>query len=75
MNDHPPRRHYPTSLLFAVVFLVAYASGFASSLILNRDRVQREAEQMSRLFIEEAIRAGIIRVDQSRLPEIARQHR
>ena len=71
VNDHPPRRR-PTSLLFAVVFVAAYASGFASSLILNRDRVRREAERISRTFIEKAIQAGIIRVDQVRLAEIGR---
>ena len=71
VNDHPPRRR-PTSLLFAVVFVAAYASGFASSLILNRDRVRREAEQMSRQFIDVAIRSDIIRVDQVRLAEIGR---
>ena len=83
MTDHSQRRHYPTNLIFVDVFVVAYASGFASSLIFHRDRVRQEAEQMSRLFIVEAIRADIIRMDQVRLAETelqflthpARQHR
>ena len=73
MSDDPQRKHRPTILLFAATFLAAFSSGFASSLILNRDRVQREAVQMSRTFIEDAIQAGIIRVDQVRLAEIGRR--
>ncbi len=66
-------RQYPEILLVATVFVVAFISGYATSLLWHRDRVNREANRQAKTFLSEAIHQGILRVDYERLAELQRQ--
>ena len=60
-------------LLAAAVFVVAFASGYATSLLWHRDRVNREADRQAKAFLSEAINQGILVVDHDRIAELQRQ--
>ncbi|MFZ4394590.1 MAG: hypothetical protein ACOYOU_03070 [Kiritimatiellia bacterium] len=65
-------RWHRESLLVATVFVVAFISGYATSLLWHRDRVNREADQKAKVFLAEAIRQRILVVDHDRIAKIER---
>lgn len=67
MSDHPPgNRQY--TLLVAIVFTVAFASGYAARALLYHG--DENADEHARIMIAEAIRQGILVVDHERLAEL-----
>ncbi len=59
-------------LRVATVFAIAFASGFVTSLLWHRDRVNREADRQAKTFLAEGIRQRILVVDHDRIAEIER---
>ena len=71
MSDRPPGQR-PTIMLIVIVFTSAFSSGFMSSLLLCRARVEVEADRRARTFVAEAIHQGILVDDHDRIAELDR---
>ena len=74
-DQHQPRcpdcqRNRPALIVVvAVVFIIAFASGFCTSLLLCQERVREEGQRRLQEFLLNADRLGII--DHGRLDELA----